>query len=497
MADGADLETQISPNTSGLEGLTDAQRARAQTRYQILQAYLEDGVPLSIVARQRGLPRRTLTRWVQRYRAYGLSGLCRNEHRKPAQSRLPHGLKRLVEGLALQRPRLSAAAIHRHVLDHAAEQGWPCPSYSMVYALIRGLSPALVKMAHEGTKEFSDTYDLLYRREAAAPNAIWQADHTQLDVWVLDEHQKPRRPWLTVVMDDYSRVIAGYLLSFNAPSAMQTALALRQAIWRKAQPDWQVCGLPEMLYTDHGSDFTSQHIEQVAAELKIRLVFSAVGRPRGRGKIERFFATVNQMFLSRLPACVRLSSAKKAIIPLSRLAEEFEAWLLRDYHRKRHVATKQAPQQRWQADGFLPRMPDSLEQLDLLLLTVPKTRRVQQDGVHFMGFRYISPTLAAYVGEQVLLRYDPRDMAEVRLFHKDRFLCRAICQELAGATVPLREIVQARNSYRRQIRQELIDRRQAVDSLIEARKWAEPVESPTPEIERRPAKPKLKRYYNE
>ena len=60
-----------------------------------------------------------------------------------------------------------------------------------------------------------------------------------------------------------------------------------------------------------------------------------------------------------------------------------------------------------------------------------------------MGLRYIDPALAAYVGEDVLLRYDPRDMAEIRVFFNDRFLCRAICQELAGETVPLREIVNA------------------------------------------------------
>ena len=95
-------------------------------------------------------------------------------------------------------------------------------------------------------------------------------------------------------------------------------------------------------------------------------------------------------------------------------------------------------------------MPDSLERLDLLLLTVPKSRRVHQDGIRFMGLRYIDPTLAAYVGEDVVLRYDPRDMAEIRLFYNDRFLCRAICQELAGETVALREIVNARNRRRRE-----------------------------------------------
>jgi hypothetical protein len=66
------------------------------------------------------------------------------------------------------------------------------------------------------------------------------------------------------------------------------------------------------------------------------------------------------------------------------------------------------------------------------------------DDVRFQGMRYIDPTLAAYVGESVVLRYDPRDLAEVRLFHPGKFLCRAICPQLAGATVPLRDIKRAR-----------------------------------------------------
>jgi Mu transposase, C-terminal len=46
--------------------------------------------------------------------------------------------------------------------------------------------------------------------------------------------------------------------------------------------------------------------------------------------------------------------------------------------------------------------------------------------------RYVSPVLAAYVGETVTIRYDPRDAAEVRVYDGDEFLCRAIAPELAG-----------------------------------------------------------------
>jgi putative transposase len=143
-------------------------------------------------------------------------------------------------------------------------------------------------------------------------------------------------------------------------------------------------------------------------------------------------------------------------------------------------------------------MPSSLEQLDLLLLTVPTTRKVHSDGIRFQGMRYIAPTLAAFVGEEVLLRYDPRDIAEVRVFHNDQFVCRAICQELSGQTVALREIVQARNNRRREVRQTLEERRRTVESLLDAKRWSVPEEDHNaPRPEPQDNTPKLKRYFNE
>nr|WP_245785501.1 hypothetical protein [Enterococcus ratti] len=36
---------------------------------------------------------------------------------------------------------------------------------------------------------------------------------------LLDEKGNINRPWLTIILDDYSRAVAGYYLSFSAPSA--------------------------------------------------------------------------------------------------------------------------------------------------------------------------------------------------------------------------------------------------------------------------------------
>jgi putative transposase len=46
-----------------------------------------------------------------------------------------------------------------------------------------------------------------------------------------------------------------------------------------------------------------------------------------------------------------------------------------------------APAERWEKGAFLPRISESLEQLDLLLLTVAKAKKVRNDGIHFLGMR--------------------------------------------------------------------------------------------------------------
>ncbi|HUR05828.1 MAG TPA: hypothetical protein VM347_25005, partial [Nonomuraea sp.] len=48
----------------------------------------------------------------------------------------------------------------------------------------------------------------------------------------------------------------------------------------------------------------------------------------------------------------------------------------------------------------------------------------------------------------------------------DTFLCRAICPELSGETVSLKEITAARNARRKQLRGRLATRSTVVDTLL-------------------------------
>jgi putative transposase len=442
---------------------------QALTRYRLLLPHLQGDVPLTRIAAQANVSQRTAQRWLERFRKQGFAGL-RAQQRKDAGLRraVREELQYVIEGLYLHRPAPSISSIHRRIKTVCQQKQWHSPSYKTVHSIIKKLEPALVTLAQEGSKKYKEIFDLVLRREAERPNQIWQADHTELDILIIDESGKPARPWLTVVLDDFSRAISGYYVTLDAPSAIGTALALRQAICPKLDPRWTICGIPEQFYTDHGSDFTSNHLEQISAELKMSTIFSTIGQPRGRGKQERFFQTVNQLFLSELPGYLA-SGAKnpKPTLTLEELDKAFCDWLLDDYMRREHSELGCTPYAKWENTGFIPRLPDSIEQLDLLLLTVTKTRKVQRDGIYFIGMRYTDTALAAFVGESIVIRYNPRDLAELKVYLNDEFICTAVCHEIANTTVSLKGLIKARNHRRKMLEREINARSEIVRLYME------------------------------
>lgn len=430
----------------------------AQQRWRILRLHVEDDVPLARLARQTSVGLRTLERWHARYRADGYAGLERKPRTDAGTHRLSGEVIRVIEGLALTKPRPTIATIHRKVTDICESRGWPVPSYAVVWGIVRALDPGMVTLALEGATSYRNKHELVLRRQAACPNAMWQADHTMLDILVVGTDGKPARPWLTTILDDYSRAICGYTVFLGAPSAMNTALALRQAIWHKTDPAWPMCGLPDLLYVDHGTDFISGQLAHTALDLHIRLIHSTVARPQGRGKIERFFGTVNTELLSGLPGY--LAPGQPRPMPQLSLAELDSAveGFVSTYNDRTHSELGISPRSAWIAEGWLPRLPDSLRALDGLLLTVVKTRVVHRDGIRFQGLRYVSPTLAGYVGRSVVIRYDPRDITEIRVFDHDEFVCKAVNQEHHDEKVSLKEIQAARNARRRALRASINER---------------------------------------
>jgi putative transposase len=70
------------------------------------------------------------------------------------------------------------------------------------------------------------------------------------------------------------------------------------------------------------------------------------------------------------------------------------AYIANTYHVRVHSETQQTPLDAWRGRGFLPRVPETVEEIDLLLVMHAKPRMVRRDGIHFQGLRYQHPAMA-------------------------------------------------------------------------------------------------------
>jgi len=98
---------------------------------------------------------------VHRYRKDGVVGLKRKQRSdKGIRQNISTELAALVEALVLKKPPISLAAIHRKITEVAKKKKEAIPSYRIVRDIAQGINPALVLLAHEGSKAYNQQYEL-------------------------------------------------------------------------------------------------------------------------------------------------------------------------------------------------------------------------------------------------------------------------------------------------------------------------------------------------
>lgn len=269
---------------------------------------------------------------------------------------------------------------------------------------------------------------------ASRPLEVVQIDHTKIDVIVVDEEtREPRgRPWLTLAMDVFTRMVTGFYLTMDAPSRLSISLCLLHAVYdktawlaeREIDATWPVAGLPEALHADNGADFRSRAFVRACRDEGIKTIWRKPGSPHYGGHVERLIGT--QMGAVRLLPGTTMSgpeeragydSAREARLSLREL-ERFVAWEIAGrYHQLVHSALRRPPIAVWREHegSTVLRMP--VDRLRFWVSFLPEEERMlRPDGIHLHGLRYWSPALATDVGrqkEKILVKYDPRDLSRV------------------------------------------------------------------------------------
>ncbi|HET9789281.1 MAG TPA: helix-turn-helix domain-containing protein, partial [Pyrinomonadaceae bacterium] len=244
-----------------------------QQRMQVIQRLLSAegtksyGAVQERSARELGISVRSLQRLVKRWRESGLAGLRKQVRSDQGETKISQDWQEFIiktyrEGNRGSRS-MSAAQVWLRVKARAAEKGLETyPSRTTVY---RMLKPYIEKRQQKRSLGWRHERLSLSTREGLAigiewSNQVWQVDHTRADVLVVDQGGEVLgRPWLTIVVDTYSRCIMGVHIGFDAPSAAVVCLALRHAILPKQysggyelKQSWGTYGLPQYLYTDGG-----------------------------------------------------------------------------------------------------------------------------------------------------------------------------------------------------------------------------------------------------
>jgi len=114
--------TKEAQQYDAVASLSESPRKIALDRFRLLQRHLEEQRLLKAVARDAGIGYRTAQRWKMRYRKYGLPGLARDDRADRGWRRaITLELKEILEALALQKPPLPIAALHRRMTNVGCE----------------------------------------------------------------------------------------------------------------------------------------------------------------------------------------------------------------------------------------------------------------------------------------------------------------------------------------------------------------------------------------
>lgn len=207
--------------------------------FRLLKRHFDKGVSIRTLAFESGVSERTLYRAIRSFREEGISGLKRPVRAdKGRRRKVSEEVRAAIEGLCLKENKPTIAWVQRQVAEVCRDKQLPVPSYSVVLDIYHKLDPRLKVLAHEGDAAYEQEFDPLLRREAERPNEMWQCDHKDLDIWSVDRSGRIGKVWITAILDDFSRVVPGYLLAIGAPNSMRIAAILYRSasLERKSMP---------------------------------------------------------------------------------------------------------------------------------------------------------------------------------------------------------------------------------------------------------------------
>lgn len=321
------------------------------------------------------------------------------------------------------------------------------PKMITIYKLLDRINPQL-KSRLRNSKEAAAIYDDIEREfsnnDALYPLHVVEIDHTELDMDIMDSRTGyvVGRPWITIGIDVYSRMVWCLYISFEPPSANRVRKAIENGIFIKdnekygTENKWDIFGIPNTIFLDNGPDFTSAEVKRMINDtLKSHVKYRPVRTPRYGAVIERVFGTINAELIHRLEG-TRKSNVKKlgeydpektAALTLDDITELLTIYITDIYHCSEHSGLpkyENIPIVRFiegiKKAGYPEFISKSDEDFYRVELMATDMKPYTRDGVRLENVIYKSSEFSQFIGgrdKKYKIKYDIDDISHIYILN--------------------------------------------------------------------------------
>ncbi|WP_192557994.1 DDE-type integrase/transposase/recombinase [Pseudomonas allokribbensis] len=441
----------------------------SEERFILVSKYLSREISLSEALATINLKKSRFFELIKLYDSeVGMVSLIRrNRGRKLGEKQLQEQVEEFIADAASKKrsgKKLTFKKAWQEINNRCQEAGLHAPSIGAVTARFKSINAKQLHALRFGAEAADQLYGARPgHRKTQFPLELVQIDHTLVDVILCDQETREPigRPWLTVAIDVHTRIILGYYIGFNAPSAVNVACAITHAAFPKreylknigAEAElYPFYGVPKILHMDNAKEFRSNKLERACAIHGIKVEFRPPGKKHYGGHIERLIGTLMTSHVHFLSGTTfsnvqqrkGYDSEKKSILSL----REFIKWFTGQvaiYHASYHRGLDSTPGDKWiscftSADMTVNQPPLLRDSFSFRLDFMPEdVRAISPKGIAFGGKHYWSPGLIDFIGvKKAIIKYDPLSLSKVWVRLNGEYLA-ASFSDLTNSDMTLEE----------------------------------------------------------
>lgn len=333
----------------------------------------------------------TIKEWLRLYRRFGIDALYPKIRSDKGKSRnLSNDAKEFIISTKLNSPKRSAKSIYQELIAKGYVS-YDETSLSTVQRFISKSNISSCKLEAVDRKAF----------EFEFPNECWQSDISVGPY--LNIGSKKHKTYIIAILDDSSRLIIHAEAFFN-DNLLSLLSVFKKAVAKR--------GIPKKLFVDNGKVYKSNQMQFICASLGTILSFARPYSPQSKGKIERWFKTLQDQWMNVIN-WNDFSSLEELNSSLFRYVEE-------NYNSKVHSSINEKPIDKFIRFIDLIKFIPNKQEIDYTFL-YRVTRRVKNDStISIQNILFEVPL--KYVKENINVRYDPTSMDKAYIFSADNIL---------------------------------------------------------------------------